>query len=397
MISLKDNFVFYLKNSRRQTTLFLTMLMFFTGCMPFQAYLYIIPDEKDIHRFKHEEVKHAKVPYEFNKLAINKSMYVTNWTHKEPLCKASLEDFLKEHKAKHFLVIKNDTIVFEYNEATITSYEPSPAFSISKAFVSAAFGVALKEGYIGSPNDLVKKYIPELNYHKNFNSLTINHLLNQTSGLKMEVDNIADCYYGKIEKGIKRLHFVAKPGEHLEYINLNTILVGVVIERATQRNLHEYFSDKIWSRIGTSDSTVWGYDYKTKHTRAFSCFGGSPRDYAKFARLYMNKGKWGNEQIIDSNWVIASTSPVNALGADIGYNNYWFIGEKQVGDYMAMGMYRQQIYVNPKENVIIVSLMKFHKQNLPVRWWEVLRQISRQTSSPVPPEKGRPLNVEALR
>jgi CubicO group peptidase (beta-lactamase class C family) len=378
MIQVTDSLIPFSKVNRKKAVLLLMFILSLNGCIPYQAYLYMLPDEKDIHRFKHAEVKHAKVCYDFNKQVTNKEIFVTNWSCHIPLSKEPLEQFLKEHEANHFLVIKNDSIVFEYTDEKITRYEPSPSFSISKSFVSATFGVALKEGYIGSPNDLVKDYIPELNYHKNFDYLTINHLLNQTSGIKMEVDNISECYYGKIEKGIKELHFIAKPGEHLEYINLNTILVGVVIERATKRNLYEYFSEKIWSKIGTCDSTVWGYDYKTNHTRSFSCFGGSPRDYAKFGRLYLHKGKWENEQIIDSNWVIASTSTINAMGENVGYNNYWFIGEKEIKDFMAIGMYRQQIYINPKENVIIVCLMKFHKKNLPLRWWELLRQISRQ-------------------
>ena len=111
-----------------------------------------------------------------------------------------LEKFLLKQKATHFLVIKNDSIVFEYKDKKISSYEPSPSFSIAKIFVSGAIGVALKEGYIKSVNELVKNYLPELNYHKHFETLTINHLLNQTSGLKSTVSNISDANYGKVEK-----------------------------------------------------------------------------------------------------------------------------------------------------------------------------------------------------
>ncbi len=348
------------------------------GCLPYQAYFYMIPDPKDMHRFKHEEVKHAPVCYEFPKTAENKKINVFNWDPDEPLERKPLELFLKNQKANHFLVIKNDSIVFEYNDPKIVRYQPSPAFSIAKTLVSATLGVALQEGYVGSVNELAKHYLPELSYHPYFDELTISHLLNQTSGLKFEVDNISHAYYGKIEKVMKGLHFEARPGEYLKYENINTILIGIIIERTTGRNLHEYFSEKIWSRIGTCDSTIWAYDYKTKHTRSFGCFGASSRDYAKFGRLYLKKGKWGNEQVIDSNWVLASTSPVNFLGENTGYNNYWFIGEQEVGDFMSMGMYRQQIYVNPEKNVVIVCLLKFNKKNLPLRWWQVLRQISEQ-------------------
>ena len=352
--------------------------IFLFGCLPYQAYIYIIPDERDIHRFKHEGLKHAEVCYNFYERGSNKKIYITNWTYAVPLIQTPLEEFLKEAKAKQFLVIKNDSVVYEYIDEKIQVNDPTPTFSVAKSFVSASLGIALKEGYVGSVNDLAKKYLPELNYHKNFDYLTINHLLNQSSGLKMEVDNISDSYYGKSEKILKGLHFTSVPGQKLEYINDNTVLLGMIIERATGRNLHEYFSEKIWTKIGTCDSAVWGYDYKTKHTRAFCCFGATSRDYAKFGRLYLHKGKWGNDQLIDSNWVNTSLNQVNGLGESVGYNNNWFIGEKEVGDFMAVGMYRQQIYVNPKENVIIISFIRFNNKNLPLRWWQLLRQISAQ-------------------
>ncbi len=355
------------------------ILPVFTGCMCLQAYRHIVPDEKDVYRFKYETVQHADTAFEFTKIP-DKSIYVTNWTSKVPLIRLPLEQFLENQKAKYFLVIKNDSIVFEYTDKKIKKYNPVPSFSISKSFVSACLGIAIEEGRIGSLNDLVKDYLPELNYHKNFESLTINHLLNQKSGLKMRVPNVADAYYGKVENVLPTLIFKAKPGEYFEYINVNYTLLGLIIERTTKKDLHTYFSENIWAKIGTCDSAVWGYDYKTRHTRAIGCFAGSARDYAKFGRLYMNKGKWAGEQLIDSNWVNSSICQVNALGENVGYNNSWFIGEKEIGDYMALGMYRQQIYINPKNNVIIVSLMKFYPENLDLKWWQILRQITEEVS-----------------
>lgn len=367
-----------LSKLNRATVIFFSFLCFYS-CMPLQAYLHIVPDEKDVNRFKYETVKHADTCYEFKKSISNKPLYVTNWTSKVPLIRLPLDNFLKLQKAKYFLVIKDDSIVYEYMDKKIKSYNPVPSFSISKSFVSACIGVAMKEGYIKSTDDLVTDYLPELNYHENFKSLTINHLLNQKSGLKMIVANVADAYYGKVENVLPCLKFVHKPGEYFEYININYTLLGIIIERTTKQNLHEYFSNHIWAKIGTCDSSIWGYDYKSHHTRAIGAFAGSARDYAKFGKLYMNKGFWGGKELIDSNWVNISISPVNSLGEDVGYNNSWFIGEKEIGDYMALGMYRQQIYINPTHNVVIVSLMKFNKDNLDLRWWEILRQITSQS------------------
>lgn len=372
--------VLKLKLKYYKTTLFLSFVVLCPSCIPIQAYLFTLPDQKDIHRFKHEEVPHASTCFEFKKDTSKHSFYVSNWSNTKTLSTLPLDVFLKEHKAIHFMVIKNDSLLHEYINPKLKSNTPIPSFSLAKNLLSATTGIAIEQGYIGSVNDLVKKYIPELNYHEYFELLTINHLLNQKSGLKMETDIISHANYGKIEKILPMLHFKAKPGEHLEYINYNSTLLGIIIERATGKDLHQYFAENIWTQIGTCDSSVWAYDYRSKHTRAMSSFGASARDYAKFGVLYLNKGKWANKQVIDSNWVISSTQPINALGDQIGYNNNWFIGESQVGDYMGLGMYRQQIYINPKEQTVIVCFLKFYKKNLDLRWWQIFRQLSTQAN-----------------
>lgn len=354
----------------------------FQSCLPIQAYRHITPDQKDIYRFKHEEVPHASRCFEFQKDTTGRSFYVSNWSHEKTLSSLPLSEFLHQHKAIHFIILKNDTILYEYTAPKTKEYVPIQSFSLAKSFVSATIGIAIEQGHIGSVNDLVKTYIPELNYHEYFNTLTINHLLNQKSGLRMEVDVISHANYGKIENILSMFHFDAKPGEHLEYINYNSSLLGLIVERTTSKDFHTYFSEQIWSKIGTCDSTLWGYDYRSGHTRAMSSFAGSARDYAKFGLLYLNKGRWGNEQVIDSNWVIASTQATNALGDRVGYNNNWFIGESQVGDYMSRGMYRQQIYINPKEKTVMVCFLKFYDKNRSMNWWQMFRQLSEQAQQP---------------
>ena len=348
-----------------------------TSCS-YKSLIYQIPDEKDITRFKHEEVGNSDFCWNFTESIKNKNWTISNWTTKEILCRDNLSDVLTQLKAKHFLVIKNDTIVFEYLGNKMNNKLPRPIFSMAKTFISAALGKAIEEEYIDSTSQLVSYYLPELNYHENFNSLTIDHLLNQTSGLKLDVKNISDAYYSKVTNVLKNLHFKAIPGSHFEYININSVLLSLIVERATKQDLHKYFSDHIWSQIGTCDPTVWGYDYKTQHTRGFCCVGVSARDLGKFGKLYLNLGKWLGNQILDSAWVQKSTSSMDVFGNVDGYNNNWFIGDSSIGDFLTLGMHKQLLYVNPKEKVIIVSFMNSNKSTSHVLWWELMRQISNQ-------------------
>ena len=85
-----------------------------TGCIPYQAYIYMIPDQKDIKRFKHEVVKHDEACYYFKKRPTNKQIQVSNWVYSTPVQSLSLDKFLIDREALNFLVIKNDSIVYEF-------------------------------------------------------------------------------------------------------------------------------------------------------------------------------------------------------------------------------------------------------------------------------------------
>ena len=80
------------------------------------------------------------------------------------------------------------------------------SYSLAKSFISALIGVAIDEGYIKSVNDLAKDYLPNLSKEENYKNLTINHLLNHTSGIKSDLKIDAHLYYGRdLIKGIKKL------------------------------------------------------------------------------------------------------------------------------------------------------------------------------------------------
>ncbi len=99
----------------------------------------------------------------------------------------------------------------------------------------------------------------------------------------------------------------------------------------------------------------------------FLAMGGlsvSLRDYARFARLYLNLGSYNGEQIIEEKWIRDSLdisedyskpgSNYDAYNA-IGYGYQWWVPEGDQGEFMAIGVYGQWIYVNPSNRVIIVK------------------------------------------
>jgi hypothetical protein len=73
-----------------------------------------------------------------------------------------LGEFLADTDTTAFLVIRDDALLYEgyFNGYDRASTQTS--FSVAKSFVSALVGIAIQEGHIGSVDDPVTEYIPEL-------------------------------------------------------------------------------------------------------------------------------------------------------------------------------------------------------------------------------------------
>ena len=111
-----------------------------------------------------------------------------------------------------------------------------------------------------------------------------------------------------------------------------------------------------------SDAT-WATD-NHGNVLAFAWLNVTARDFAKFGRLYLNEGRWGNEQFVPAAWVKESVVPGAAYlkltdhyvpGWDIGYQYQWWVPAGDEGEFLAIGVWGQYIYVNPARNLVIVK------------------------------------------
>jgi hypothetical protein len=77
-----------------------------------------------------------------------------------------------------------------------------------------------------------------------------------------------------------------------------------------------------------------------------------PHDMAKIGWLYLNKGRWGNKQIVPSAWIDVSTrGHIDATLFD-HYGYQWWVDS--AGYYMAVGWKGQRIFVVPQKNIVAV-------------------------------------------
>jgi hypothetical protein len=277
--------------------------------------------------------------------------------------------FIDSSYTQGLLFIQNDTIQYENYMKGQTESVKHISWSMSKSYISALFGIAMEEGFIKSINQTVDEYLPELK-GSGYDGVKIKDVLQMASGVKFDEtysDPKSDInrYWEGFVFGKSQDKFTATlinqspPGKNLQYVSMNTHVLGMIIVKATGRSLTDYLQEKIWKQIGTEFDAYWLADGAGMEM-ALGGLNACLRDYAKIGRLYLNKGNWNGVQVVPEQWIENSTtvtedylSPERSGG--IGYGYQWWIPEGNEGEYMAIGVFNQYIYINPTTNTIIVK------------------------------------------
>jgi CubicO group peptidase (beta-lactamase class C family) len=247
----------------------------------------------------------------FNNLEVTKVL-------KGDTLRFTIDEFAAKSKTTAYLIIKNDTVIYEryyrgYDRSKISTF-----FSTTKSITSLLTGIAVDEGYIKSVHDPVTDYVPEFKEgDPRFQKLTIEHLLNMQAGLDFTesysnpFEEMAKLFYGKNQlEQLKNLKFVRDPGEKYAYNSATTAILGVVLERATNKPYAEYLQEKVWIPLGMEyDASVSLDDKKHRSAKAYYGLNATAIDLAKIGRLYMNGGNWNGKQIVSKEWVEKSTTP----------------------------------------------------------------------------------------
>jgi len=269
-----------------------------------------------------------------------------------------LSDLNEELETAAFLIIKDDSIWFEkyyqeYGPATKTN-----SFSMAKSIVSALLGKAIKDGHISSLEQPVSDFYPQFN-----SALKVGDLASMASGLNWNENYYnpfgmtARAYFDEnIRELILRLEVTEKPGKSFKYLSANTILLGMVIEKASGENLSEYLSESLWKPLNMQQDALWQLDSRESGMeKAYCCIASNARDFGRFGKLYENKGNWNGKQLLDSAFVTKSTSPRFEESPQYGYG-FWLSDYKEKDIFYMRGIRGQYVIVIPEDDLIIVRL-----------------------------------------
>lgn len=283
--------------------------------------------------------------------------------------------FLTETDTAALLVIEDGAIVFEDYWLTGGEDVTWLSMSVAKSFVSALVGIAVGEGKIDSIQDPVTKYVPEL-AGSAYDGVSIKDILQMSSGARWNED------YSDPESDINRFGRIFALGGSLNefaatlenqrpagtynlYNSTDTQVLGMLLVNTTGQPIADYMSERLWQPLGAETQAYWLLDSEGMEM-AFGGMNASARDYAKIGELYRLGGRLNDEQIVPADWVRASVTPDAphlmpgkdnpASDFELGYGYQWWIPEGEEGEFSAIGVYNQFVFVNPTRGTVIVKL-----------------------------------------
>ncbi len=309
-----------------------------------------------------------------------------------------LDTFLTRIQTTSFVVIRDDTVIYEryFNgwgrDSVFTS------FSVAKSFVSTLVGIAIDRGVIGSVNDTITRYLPELaRRDARFNRITIRDLLRMASGLRyVEDEDPYDNRWTYLPPDLRgsafeRSTIVEEPGKRWLYNNYNPLLLGMILERASRRRVTGLLQDWIWNPLGMEHGGSWSIDSRAHgFEKMESGINARPVDFAKLGALYLHGGRWNGRQIVSAAWVRDATQPwpdppgyyedQGFFGRGGHYFGYFWWGDTRGGgesDFHTVGNKGQYIWCSPQKHLVVVRTgMEFGIGT--GAWLRLFRELSDQ-------------------
>lgn len=272
-----------------------------------------------------------------------------------------LEDVLERSNSLAFLVVHNGEILHEHYFAGHSRDSISLGFSISKSVVSILIGCAIDDGLIGSIDDPVTQYIPEL-AGRGFEYVTVRHLLQMTSGLDyVEADNPfglhSKLYYcdSCIDDAVSHFHLAEPPGTRFIYKSGDNILLAAILRRALKtETMSAYLERRLWNPMHMEHDALWITDGDVEKT--WCGLAATARDFAKLGMLYLQDGEWDGQRIVSAEWVQRARSIDESDGASWTYQYQWWRPFRDRTHFMMAGHLGQYVYVNPDTNTVVVRL-----------------------------------------
>ncbi|QEO15715.1 beta-lactamase family protein [Agromyces intestinalis] len=255
------------------------------------------------------------------------------------------------------MVLRDGAVVAEGWWHPYAADLPHSMFSVSKSFTAIAVGIAIDEGLIAL-DDRVVDLLPDdapADPDEHLAAMRVGHLLSMTSG--HDGDSMPDGEAdpdGRVARGILSRPVEYEPGTRFVYDTGSTYLLSAIVQRVTGEPLVDYLEPRLFAPLGIVNAE-WERSPEGIDMGGFG-LSITTEDMAAFGQLLLQRGRWGDRQLVPAEWVVAATAPevTNGPNGNIdwaqGYGfQFW---RCRYGAYRADGAFGQFIVVWPEPRLV---------------------------------------------
>ncbi|WP_407177169.1 serine hydrolase domain-containing protein [Bradyrhizobium sp. STM 3562] len=289
------------------------------------------------------------------------------WTHVPPEASgwaattlAEARAFADEHNFAAVMIVQHGSVVAEWGDTS----KPMELASVRKSLLDALIGIAVSHRQIDLGSTLQQLGIddnaPALSAEEK--QATVLMLLEARSGI------YHPALYETPAMAAKRPPRLSHaPGTFWYYNNWDFNALGTIYEKAVGTSIYQAFDDEIARKIGMQDYDPRSQRYSRGAASVHPAytFRMSTRDLARFALLFLNGGRWNDQQVVPTDWVRESTMPHSDGEDGFGYGYLWWTADMPApsrraprlpaGSYFAWGARGQYAMVIPKDDLVIVE------------------------------------------
>ena len=286
----------------------------------------------------------------------------------------------KDDSTQSVALLKNGYLIGERYADGFNKDSYGTSWSMAKSFYAALILISIDKGEIKSLDQKVSEFLPYFDDDRSV--ITIRQILNMSSGLEYPDHQHETMFFKKDHlKYSRNVKLEKEPDTLFEYNNVNSMLLGEVLEVATGKKADILLEERILNKIGIEKKTLWRDE--AQNVLTYCCIDMSARDYAKFGQLFSNGGAWNGEQIIskelvDETFKYVWDTPNWWTDEKRGYSLHWWVSRytEESKIFNASGRFGQYIFVDPKNDIVFVRITKYKASEGSVQKWGNLSWLS---------------------
>ncbi|HNP24443.1 MAG TPA: serine hydrolase [Panacibacter sp.] len=232
---------------------------------------------------------------------------------KEGVAAAGILQFIDaaEHSKNElhsFILMRHGNIVAE---GWWNPYAPGlkhTMYSCSKSFTATAIGFAVQEKLVKLDDKVVSFFPGDLPaaVSDNLAKLTVKDVLIMSDGQDPDPSFTVASRDTNWVRGFFNTPIINEPGTKFLYNSLGTYMLSAIVQKVTGQTTLSYLRPRLFEPLGIS-----GIDWE-EDTRGINTGGWGLRlkteDMAKFAQLFLQKGKWQGKQVLPAGWAEEASS-----------------------------------------------------------------------------------------